>query len=113
CGAASGAPDTLFSFSLSKPMDVEISAQGSAYGTVLGLFDSPFVRPSTTSLSPLVDSITQLYDPDVLPTEPEAAYTPYDYNLQRYWFCSTKRPWDDARAKCLMAGLDLAVNDDQ
>ncbi len=113
CGAAPASADAVWSFSLSKPTDVELSADGSGYGTVLGLFDSPFVRPSLTSQSSLADAITQIYDQDKLPGEPEAGCTAYDFNLHRYWLCTHKRPWDDARAKCQLAGGDLVVIDNQ
>jgi cysteine-rich repeat protein len=111
CGAAGGSPDAVFSFSLSKATDVEISAEGSGYDTVLGVFDSSFVRPSVTQQSSLVDSITQLYDRDRLPRQPDAGCTTYDWNLHRYWLCATKRTWDGARAKCQKAGSDLVVID--
>jgi cysteine-rich repeat protein len=112
CGAAAGSADAVWSFSLSKTTDLEISSQGTGYSAGLALFDSPFIRPSTAQLSSLADSITQLYDPDKLPSEPDAGCTPYDWNLHRYWFCSQKRTWDGARAKCQYAGSDLVVISD-
>jgi cysteine-rich repeat protein len=114
CSATASSAHAVYSFSLSRATDVEISAEGSSYDTVLNLFDGPFARPSVLQLTSAADSITQAYDTGHLPRQPEAGCSPYDWNGHRYWFCSTKRTWDGARAKCRAAGQDLvAIGDAQ
>ncbi|MDD9939359.1 MAG: DUF2341 domain-containing protein, partial [Myxococcales bacterium] len=109
CGADGSAADAVWSFSLSEETEVEISADGSAFEQVIGLFDTPFTRPSLSSLSSVAPVVTQLYDVDNLPGQPETGCAEYIWNTHRYWACDTKRTWDGASNMCRDAGYHLAV----
>ena len=107
CGAVPGSPDAVWSFSLSEPTSIDIDPTGTGFSGVIGIFDGPMTRPSTTTLSSNPASLTQLYDTSALPGQPDTQCTPFDYGLHRYWVCSNPRTWDTARAACADAGHDL------
>jgi cysteine-rich repeat protein len=107
CGAFAGAPEAVWSFSLSEPTTVEIDTTGTSFDGVIGVFDGSMSRPSTTQLVSKPASLTQLYDNSRLPGQPDTQCTPFEWNLHRYWVCASPRTWDGARAKCTDAGHDL------